>query len=72
MQRGNAQGMNILGAEAEHGWANLEPAYRYSGIKGETRRSCRSFTGPWRPAGAWKFREMAEACGLVAYIEVSY
>lgn len=28
--------MNILRAEAEHGWAKLEPAYPYSGIKGET------------------------------------
>lgn len=31
-----SESMNILRAEAEHGWAKLEPAYPYSGIKGET------------------------------------
>lgn len=33
-----SEGMNILQAEAEHGWAKLEPAYPYSGIKGETSK----------------------------------
>lgn len=31
-----SESMNILRAEAEHGWAKLEPAYPYTGIKGET------------------------------------
>ncbi len=31
-----SESLNILRAEAEHGWAKLEPAYPYGGIKGET------------------------------------
>ncbi|SEL26124.1 Predicted dehydrogenase [Parapedobacter koreensis] len=31
-----SENMNLLRAEAEHGWAKLEPAFPYSGIQGET------------------------------------
>ncbi|HWK59697.1 MAG TPA: Gfo/Idh/MocA family oxidoreductase [Parapedobacter sp.] len=31
-----SENMDVLRAEAEHGWAKLEPAYPYGGIKGET------------------------------------
>src|SRR5690606_34828726 len=31
-----SENMNLLRAEADHGWFELSPAYPYSGIKGET------------------------------------
>lgn len=35
---------NILRLEAENGWAELSPAYKYKGIKGKTSKAAMNFT----------------------------